>query len=112
MLDELDPNDFVDVDEAFEDDYEPDRITLASFVVVPGGQVASASLEYNERGFAFLGGSGGPKWAIDLYSGYHYNGQALPLHDPDEPRHVLETLSGTDGLASYDWAAQDWTYFE
>ena len=70
MLDELDPNDFVDVDEAFEDDYEPDRITLASFVVVTGGEVASASLEYNERGFSFLGGSGGPKWAINLYAIY------------------------------------------
>jgi hypothetical protein len=112
MRRELNPNDFVDVDEAFEDDYDPDEITLATFTIVPGDQVGHAYLEYNERGHAFLGGSGGPKWAIGLYQGYHYNGQSLPLHDPDEARHVLETLSGTSNLEEYDWAAQDWADFE
>jgi len=112
MLDELDPNDFVDRDKAFGDGYDRDRITLASFEVIRDGDMAHASLEYNERGFAFLGGSGGPKWAINLYAGYHYNGQSLPLHDPDEARHVLEKLSGTDSLEEYDWVAQNWTYFE
>lgn len=109
---ELDPNDFVNPDDVFEDDYDAEKITLATFTIVPGDQVDHATLVYNERGHAFLGGSGGPKWAISLYYGYRYNGQDLPLHDPDEARHVLETLSGTTNLEEYDWAAQDWAYFE
>ncbi len=112
MLDEPDPNDFVNVDEAFGDGYDRDRIALASFVIVPGGEVANASLEYKDRGFAFLGGSGGPKWAIDLYAGYRYNGQDIPIHDPDAIRHILEKLAGTSDLSEYDWAGDDHAYFE
>ena len=112
MRDELDPNDFVDTDEVFEDDYDPDEITLATFTIVPGDSVDHATLVYNEHGFSFLGGSSGPKWAIDLYSGYRYNGQPLELHDPDQARHVLETLAGTSEFSEYDWSAQDWAYFE
>jgi len=109
---QLDPNDFVDADEVFGDDYNPDRITWASFVVVPGNADDHATLSYYDRGHHFLGGSSGPKWAIELYSAFRYNGQALPLHDPGEPRHVLEKLSGGEDLESYNWAAQSWTYFE
>jgi len=112
MNTELDPNDFVDTDEAFEDDYDADEITFAGFTIVPGDQVSHAELVYWADGVSFLGGRPSVCWAISLYQGYHYNGQDLPLHDPDEARHVLETLSGTTELAEYDWAAQDWAYFE
>ena len=112
MRDAPDPNDFVDVDAAFNDDYDPGEITLATFTVVPGDQVAHAELVYKAHGHHFLGGSAGPEWAIGLYYGYRYNGQNLPLHDPDEPRHVLEILAGTRSLEEYDWTGQDWAYFE
>lgn len=107
----LDPNDFVDLDEAFEDDYDPDEITYAEFTIVPGDQVNHAALVYSSRGVSFLGGSTGTNWAISLYQGYHYNGQDLPISG-DVARHVLETLAGTRDLESYEWAAHNWTYFE
>lgn len=112
MHDNIDPRDFVDPDDVFEDDYDPDEITLASFTIVPGGEVAHATLEWRANGISFLGGSTGTNWAIGLYYGYRYNGQDLPLHDPDAARHVLEKLSGTTNLEDYDWAAQNWAYFE
>lgn len=52
----MNPNDFVDTDAAFDDDYDPDEITFAEFTVVPGDEVNHATLVYNGSGVAFLGG--------------------------------------------------------
>jgi hypothetical protein len=109
---QLDPNDFVAVDEVFGDDYSADSITHAWFTIIPGDSVDAATLTYDEGGTHFLGGPAGPKWAIRLYGGYRFNGQALPLHDPGEPRHVLENLSGTKDLSEFDWSSVDWASFE
>jgi hypothetical protein len=109
---QLDPNDFVDADEVFGDDYDADSISCAWFTIVPGGEVDHASLVYYEDGHSFLGGTPGTKWAISLNGGYRYNGQDLPLHDPRAPRHVLEELSGTEDLSEFDWPAVNWAYFE
>lgn len=111
MRNGLDPNDFVDPDDVFEEEYDADEITLASFTIVPGEGVNHAELVYQANGISFLGGSTGSNWAIDLYYGYRYNGQNLPIPD-DAARHVLEKLSGTNNFEDYDWAAQDWAYFE
>lgn len=108
-----DPNEFVDVDEAFKDepDYNPDEITFAEFTIVPGDDVNHAALVYWADGVSFFGGSTGCKWAISLYQGYHYNGQDLPIGD-DAAQHVLETLADNRELEEYEWTAQNWTYFE
>jgi hypothetical protein len=47
-----------------------------------------------------------------MYYGYRYNGQDIPIHDPDAIRHILEKLAGTIYLAEYDWAGDDHAYFE
>lgn len=111
----LDPNDFVDTDEVFDDEYngqnDDGRITYAEFTIVPGSEVSHASLVYHDDGVSFLGGSTGANWAISLYYGYRYNGQDLPISDK-AARHVLEKLgdSGRD-LSATDWTAYDWTSF-
>jgi hypothetical protein len=111
---ELDPNDFVAVDEVFGDDYNADSITHAWFTIVhtADGMVDEAVLVYNANGQSFLGGTPGTKWAIRLNGGHRYNGQDLPLHDARAPRHVLEELSGTKDLQGVEWADSPWAYFE
>lgn len=109
----IDPNDFVDTDEAWKDeDYNPDDgITHADFTIIPGGQVDGATLVYKARGANLAGRDFGTPWAISLYQAYRYNGQDIPIsHVAAE--HILRNLAGTNNLEDYDWVAQDWTYFE
>lgn len=110
-----DPNDFVDVDEAFEEGYDPDEITLATFTIASGDSVDHATLEYRKGGVYGPAGAGkaGTEWAIGLYRGYHYNGDDIPIA-ADYAAHILSTLAGVneDHLEEYDWTAQDWAYFE
>lgn len=107
----IDPNDFVDTDAVFEDDYDPEKVTMATFTIVHGDEVNHAELVFRDDGIHFLGRSTRAKWGVSLYEGYHYNGQDLPIR-PEAARHVLETVSGTTNLEEYDWSAQNWAYFE
>lgn len=108
---QLDPNDFIDTDAVFDAEYNPDRITLATFTIVPGDQVNHCELVYWDDGVTFLGGPTGTNWAISMYYGYRYNGDDIPIM-PDAARHILETLAGSRDLKDYDWAAQNWVYCE
>lgn len=109
---ELDPNGFVNIDEAFDDEWDdqPDEIRYAEFGLI-SGLSGKATLIYKSDGISLEGGATGTKWAIALYSGYHYNGQDIPIRER-AARHVLETISGMDSLDEYEWTAQNWTYFE
>lgn len=112
MTDPINPDDLINVGQVFGDDND-DRstVTYAEWTIVPGGDVNHAALVFRRGGMEFLGGSTGTEWGISLYQGHHYNGQTLPISEA-AARHVLETLAGSRDLDGYDWAAQDWTYFE
>lgn len=105
----LDPNDWIDPDDVFEDDYDAERITYAEFVIIRGDH-ENLSLVFWDTGISLEGGSTGCNWALSFYSGYQYNGQDIPIGDY-AAEHVLSNLAKRD-LESFDWEAQDWTYFE
>jgi hypothetical protein len=108
----LDPNDWIDVDEMFPDDYGPDEITYAGFTIVPGDTTDYCSLIWWADGVNLEGGGTGCNWAISMYYGYRYNGQDIPIGDY-AAEHILKNLSGKgNNWKEYDWAAQDWVYAE
>lgn len=108
----VDPNDFVDCTAAFDDDHDPeDGITYAEFTVVRGRGHAHTSLVYWANGVYFLGGKTNTNWGLNMYEGYHYNGQTVPI-GARAARHILETISDHSPLEECDWAEHDWTYFE
>lgn len=111
MTETINPDDLIDIDQVFGDEHDASTVSYAEFTIVPGEQVNHAALVFRRGGISFLGGDTGLNWAISLYQGYHYNGQDLPIGE-QAARHVLEKLAGSRDLAGYDWAAQDWTYFE
>lgn len=106
----LDPNDFVDADEVFEDDYDADEITYANFVIVPGPDVNYTSLVFNAEGIYGPSGRSGSRWGINMYYGYRYNGDAIPIAE-SHAEYILDNIGDHDH-ESFDWAAQNWTYFE
>jgi len=112
MSADIDPNEWVDTDAAFPDDYNPDGgIGYGEFTLVPGEDIDRLALVFNTSGISFLGARSGSHWGLSIHSPYHYSGQVIPVHD-DYAEHILAEVSGTDVFAEYDWAAQDWTYFE
>lgn len=110
----LNPNDFVDPDEVFEDDYDAEEISLAEFTIVPGDDINHAALVWSKKGIGQPGGGrrSGPTWALSMYYGYRYNGDDIPIPDASA-KHILGNLLGAGASAEdTDWAALGWAYFE
>lgn len=108
----LDPNEWVDTDEAFPESYCPEEgITHAEFTIIPGEGMNGLSLVFDADGISFLGAQSGAYWALSIYSPHRYSGQDIPVHH-EHAEHILAEMAGTDVLGEFDWAAYDWTYFE
>lgn len=108
----LDPDDFIDHEEIFADDYDGQAdadedydIYHASFTIVPGGDVDHATLVFWRNGVEHFR----QQWGISLYYGYRYNGQDIPISE-ERAQHILENIGGD--VDEYDWEAQDWVYVE
>lgn len=102
----LDPNDFVDVNEAT----GGKKIERATFTIIPGTN-RNAALRFRAGGIGFLGAQTSHNWAISLYSGNKYNGQDLPISD-EAARHVLEKLARSRDIEDFEWAEYESNNFE
>lgn len=107
----LDPDEWVDAEEVFGDDYDPEAgITRAEFTLIPYEGVYRLLLVFKADGVRLRGEKPEMSWGLSFYSAYRINA-AIPI-PRDHAKLILSKLSGTNDFADYDWAEKDWTYFE